>query len=299
METRHIFIAIFVALIWGFNFVTIKLGLDEIPPFLYVCIRYTFAAIPLVFFVKRPTAPTWVILGIGFSLGVCKFALMFLGIYLGVSAGIASLILQTQAFFTILLSVLFFKTQITTQQIIGMFIAFIGIFFIGLEMHGSASLSGFLLLIGAAFSSAISNIITKKAGNADMFAVVIWTSLIPPLPMLGLSLTFEGTNVLAETQSYLTTNGILCALYISWVATLIGATLWAKLISLYSPAQVAPFSLLIPVFAMTSTSLFLGETMSTFVIFACGLIFMGLVINQWPRHLAPNISENIIEKAAA
>jgi O-acetylserine/cysteine efflux transporter len=300
MKTRHIFIAIFIAFIWGFNFVMVKSGLEEIPPFLYVCVRYVCAAIPLAFFIKKPEAPTWIILAIGLSLGVCKFALMFLGIYLGVSAGIASLVLQTQAFFTILLAFLFFKVRVSLQQIIGMLIAFLGIFFIGIEMHGAASLSGFLLLIGAAFAWAISNVITKKAGNADMFALVVWTSMIPPLPMLALSWTFEGgTNTLIETWTQLTWNGVFCTLYMAWVATLIGATLWAKLISVYSPSQVAPFSLLIPVFAITSASIFLGETMSIFVMFACSLVFIGLVINQWPRKIRPTLSSKIIEKAIA
>ncbi len=299
METRHIFIALFVALIWGFNFVMVKSGLEEMPPFLYVCIRYVLAVFPLIFFIKRPNAPTWVILGIGFSLGVVKFSLMFLGIYLGVSAGIASLVMQTQAFFTLLLSFLFFKTHVTMQQITGMFIAFLGIFFIGLEMHGSASLSGFLLLIVAAFAWAISNVLTKKAQNADMFSLIVWTSLIPPLPMLGLSWTFEGTNVLAETWAYLTWNGIFCAFYVAWVATLVGATLWAKLICIYSPSQVAPFSLLVPVFAIASASIFLGETMSILAIFSSGLVFAGLVINQWPRKISPIIAPKMTEKIAA
>jgi len=224
---------------------------------------------------------------------------MFLGIYLGVSAGIASLVVQTQAFFTIFLSFLFFKARVSLQQIIGMLIAFFGIFLIGFEMHGSASLSGFLLLIGAAFAWAVSNVITKKAGNADMFALVVWTSLVPPIPMLGLSWTFEGTNVLAETWSYVTWNGVLCTLYMAWIATLIGATLWAKLISIYSPSQVAPFSLLIPVFAIASASLFLGETMSVFAMFACGLVFIGLVINQWPRKIVSSLAPKIPQKAVA
>ncbi len=299
METRHILTAIFVALIWGFNFVMVKSGLEEIPPFLYVCMRYSCAVLPLIFFIKKPNAPTWVILGVGLTLGVCKFALMFLGIYLGVSAGIASLILQTQAFFTILLASIFFKEQVNSQQIIGMLISFLGIFLIGLEMHGSASLSGFLLLIGAAFSWAVSNIITKKAGKADMFAFTVWVSLIPPLPMLGLSWAFESRNVLAETWAYLTWNGVFCTLYMAWVATLVGATLWAKLITLYSPSQVAPYSLLIPVFAIASASLFLGETMSIFAIFACSLVFTGLIINQWPREISPSLSPKITPKVAA
>lgn len=301
MEFRHILTAIFVACIWGFNFVTVKTGLGEMPPFLFVAVRYFCACFPLILFIKKPPVSNWIILGIGSTLGIAKFALMFLGIYLGVSAGIASLLLQTQAFFTIIFSILIFKSRITFQQILGMVIAFSGIFLIGVESHGTASLAGFFLLIISAFFWAISNIITKQAGTIDMFPLVIWTSLIPPLPMLGLSFTFEGTDVLAQTWAHLTWGGIISALYTAWVATWLGATLWSKLLSWYSPAVVAPYSLLIPVFAIVFCWIFLGESMSLLAIFASSLILLGLLINQWPRaaNLDKILRTNILKKAAA
>ena len=142
---------------------------------------------------------------------------------------------------------------------------------------------------------------TKQAGNIDMFPLVIWTSLIPPLPMLGLSLTFEGTDVLSETWAHFTWYGALCALYTAWIATWLGATLWSKLLSKYSPAVVAPYSLLIPVFAIIFSWLCLGESMSLLAILASSLIFLGLIINQWPRNvnLGRVIETKITQKAAA
>ena len=301
MELRHILTAVFVACIWGFNFVMVKTGLGEMPPFLFVGIRYFCACFPIIFFIKKPPISNWMILGIGFTLGIAKFSLMFLGIHLGVSAGIASLLMQTQAFFTIILSILIFKSHVTFKQILGMVIAFTGIFLIGVESHGTASLVGFFLLIVAAFFWAVSNIMTKQAGNIDMFPLVIWTSLIPPLPMLGLSLTFEGTDVLTETWAHFTWYGALCALYTAWIATWLGATLWSKLLSKYSPAVVAPYSLLIPVFAIIFSWLCLGESMSLLAILASSLIFLGLIINQWPRNvnLGRVIETKITQKAAA
>lgn len=301
MELRHILTAVFVACIWGFNFVMVKMGLGEMPPFLFVGIRYFCACFPIIFFIKKPPVSNWMILGIGFTLGIAKFSLMFLGIHLGVSAGIASLLMQTQAFFTIILSILIFKSHVTFKQILGMVIAFTGIFLIGVESHGTASLVGFFLLIVAAFFWAISNIMTKQTGNIDMFPLVIWTSLIPPLPMLGLSLTFEGTDVLSETWTHFTWYGVLCALYTAWIATWLGATLWSKLLSKYSPAVVAPYSLLIPVFAIIFSWLCLGESMSLLATLASSLIFLGLIINQWPRNINVDrvIETKITQKAAA
>ena len=301
MKFHHILTAVFVAFVWGFNFVMVKTGLSEMPPFLFVGIRYFCACFPIVFFIKKPPISNWIIIGIGFTLGIAKFSLMFWGIHLGVSAGIASLLMQTQAFFTIILSILIFKSRVTFRQVIGMTIAFVGIFLIGIESHGTASLLGFVLLILSSLFWAISNIITKKAGNIDMFPLVIWTSLIPPLPMLGFSLTFEGWNVLAETWSHFTWAGAFCALYTAWIATWLGATLWSKLLSLYSPTIVAPYSLLIPVFGILSSCIFLGESMSLMVILASGLIFLGLVINQWPRisNFDATIKTGIPQKAVA
>lgn len=284
MEIRHILMAVFVAAVWGLNFVMVKKGLEVFPPFFFVGFRYFCACFPLIFFFKKPPVSNWIILGIGFSIGVAKFSLAFWGMHLGVSAGIASLLMQTQVFFTVLLAVLLLKSRVTLQQIVGMVIAFIGISLIGIEAHGSATFLGFCLLIGSALFWAISNIITKKAGKIDMFPLILWTSLVPPLPMFGLSLQFEGgDNIFSEVWSNLTWTALLCVLYTAWVATWLGATLWGRLLSLYSPAVVAPYSLLIPVFALLSSFLLLGESLSLPVILASGLILLGLLINQWPR----------------
>lgn len=280
MRFQHILIAVLVAAIWGFNFVVVKTGLKELPPFLYGAGRFVVAALPVLFF-KKPSVPWKIIGGIGFTLGVLKFTLMFGGIYMGMSAGLASLVLQSQVFFTLALSAVFFKTKMRASQIIGMAVAFIGIIMIAWQTHATSTIMGFLMLIGSAMAWAISNILYQKAGKVDMFSLTVWTSLIPPIPMFLAAYLFEGGAALQQTCLSLSSTSLWCLLFTGGASTLIGATLWGTLLRTYDATKVAPFSLLIPVFGISSAWLILGEKLTNITVIACGLVFLGLVVNQW------------------
>lgn len=280
MRLRHILLAVFVAAIWGFNFAVVKTGLKELPPFIYGAGRFVVAALP-VFFLKKPPVPWKIIGGIGLTLGVLKFTLMFGGIYMGMSAGLASLVLQSQVFFTLVLSAIFFKTKMRSSQIIGMIIAFIGIVMIAWQTHASSTIIGFLMLIGSAMSWAVSNILYQKAGKVDMFSLTVWTSLIPPIPMFIAAYFFEGEKTLEHVFLSLSPTAWYCLLFTGCASTLVGATLWGVLLRTYDATKVAPFSLLIPVFGISSAWLVLGEQLTEITIAACCLVFIGLVVNQW------------------
>lgn len=284
----HIFLAILVTLLWGFNFVIIKLGLQDLPPFLFVALRYCVAVLP-VFFVKKPKTPFWVIFSIGFTLGILKFSFMFLGMHLGVGAGIASLLLQSHVIITVLMSSVVFKTKITVKMIVGILISFAGIAIIGVDMHQNANTVGVLLLLLSALAWSISNICTKFAIASEAFSVVVWTCTIVPIPMFVLSYIFEGPDIIWQTLSGLTVGTILCVLYTAAISTWIGASLWAYLLCQYPASTIAPYSLLIPVFGMFSGWLCLGETLSIVTGGASLLILLGLFINQWsPYRKASN-----------
>ncbi len=282
MKLSHILIAIFVAAIWGFNFVVVKIGLNELPPFVYGAGRFIIALTPIVFFWRKPPVPWKIIGGIGLTLGLIKFSLMFLGIYVGMSAGLASLVLQSQVFFTIAWSMLFFGSRVQFNQAFGMIISFIGIVIIGWQMQASSSFLGFLCILGSAVSWSISNILYRKAGNVDMFHLTVWTSLIPPVPMLLAAYWFEGPHVFIDSMLSLSWVGYLCLLFTACASTWIGATLWGVLLRAYDAARVAPYSLLIPIFGMSSAWLFIGEQLSMTTLSACALVFIGLVVNQLP-----------------
>jgi O-acetylserine/cysteine efflux transporter len=297
MKTHHIFCAILVAAIWGLNFIVVKTGLSEMPPFLYGSARFIVAALPLIWFVKKPPVSWNLMIGIGMTLGVAKFGLLFLGIHMGVSAGLASLVLQGQAFFTTVLSVLFLKDRIQPNQILGMLFAFTGMAVIGVSLHEGSTLPGFLLILGAAISWSFSNILFKLAGNVNMFSLVIWTSLVPPIPMYLLSCTFEGVEALPQTLSHMTFLGWTCLLFTACVSTWVGATLWGVLLRTYDASLVAPYSLLIPVFGISFGHILLGEQFSSLTYAACALVFLGLLINQWGARKAHSAFTEINNKA--
>jgi O-acetylserine/cysteine efflux transporter len=297
MTYPHILLALLVAIFWGFNFVVIKIGLSEMPPFTFIFLRYVFASLPLIFFVKRPRIPIKLLITIGLTIGFIKFSFLFMGMYLGVNAGLSSLMLQSQAFFTIILSFLLFNHRLTRAQAAGIIVAFSGIAFIGIQMHLEASLLGLICILCAALSWSTSNILVNKAGPLDSFALIVWTSLVPPLPILGMVYLFEGGNeAFIKVWQNLNWTSATCTLYISWIATLIGGTLWAKLMKLYSPCLVAPYSLLIPIFAFLSSWLVLGETISFPIMAGCIVVFIGLGINQWHSRNKPIlITYNLIK----
>lgn len=301
MKLSHVLIAIFVAAIWGFNFVVVKIGLKELPPFVYGAGRFMIAATPIVFFWRKPAVSWKIISGIGLTLGFIKFSLMFLGIYVGMSAGLASLVLQSQVFFTVALSMIIFGSRIQVNQILGMVIAFAGIVIIGWQMQTTSSLVGFLCILGSAVAWSISNILYRKAGDVDMFHLTVWTSLIPLIPMLLAACWFEGQDVFMESMLSLSWVGYLCLLFTACASTWIGATLWGVLLRAYDATRVAPFSLLIPIFGMSSAWLVIGEQLSLVTLCACGLVFTGLVINQinWEFLTARLFKEPPLSGAAA
>jgi len=289
MKFHHIVFAVIVAAIWGFNFIAVKIGLSEMPPFLYGGARFVVAAFPLLWFIKKPAVSWSLIIGIGMSLGVAKFGLMFLGMHVGMSAGLASLVLQSQAFFTTAFSAMLLGDKVKSNQIIGMLIAFVGIGLIGFTLNEGSTLLGFLMIIGAAISWTICNILIKLAGNVNMFSLVLWTSLIPPLPMYLLSYTIEGPSALPEMLSQMTIVGWACLLFTACASTWVGATIWGILLRTYDASIVAPYSLLIPIFGITFGHIVLSEKFTLITYGACCLVFFGLIINQWGMRKGQNI----------
>lgn len=279
-----------VVTVLGFSFVPIKLGLREMPPFALAALRFFFAAVPLVFFIKRPQIPWSSIAGYGFAIGVCQFGVLFLGIKLGMPAGLASVVIQLQVFFTIGLGIVFIGDRLQRQNLIGAAIAAAGIVLLGaykLSSGANSTFVGFLLVIFAAFAWAVGNIIAKRAAaehDNDMFALVVWSSLVPPLPLAALSYLFEGGDAVFRAVA---SAGVLtwgCILFLAWGATLWGFGSWAKLMHRYPTALISPFALLIPVSGLVSGWIFLGESLAPMQMAGVALVLAGLVENVFgPR----------------
>ena len=286
MKLPHILLALLVTAVWGFNFVVIKVGIDNFPPILFSALRFAAAALPLAFFVPRPVIAWRYVIAIGVVLGIVKFTLLFLAMDVGLSAGLSSLVLQSQAFFTIMLAAFVLGERPTRMQLLGIFVAFCGIALIALTVDASITIMGLALGIAAAFMWAISNLLMKQAGKVDMFRLMVHVSLIPPLPLLALSLMIEGWEADMAALSSINWTGVGAVIYIAYAATIFGFAVWGMLIRTYGAGRVAPFSLLVPIFGMSSSALFLGETFGPMRMVAAALVLVGLMLTQ-VRQRAP------------
>lgn len=278
MTLIDIALLVLVAIVWGFNFVVIKVGIENFPPILFSALRFLFAAVPLVFFLRRPAVSWRIVLGIGLVLGVVKFSLLFIGMDVGVSAGLASLLLQSQAFFTVALAAMFYGTRPRPAQIAGILIAFAGMAVIATTVDGSFTYIGLALVIAAGLAWAFSNMLTRKAGNVDMLALMVWVSLVPPIPLAIISLATEGLDRDIAALQALTWQGIGAVAYIAYIATIFGFGVWGLMIRKHGVATVAPFSLLVPVFGMSFSALALGESFGAQRLAGAALVVCGLIL---------------------
>lgn len=287
MPLRHILLALALATVLGLSFVAIRWGVDEVSPLLLTALRYIFAAVPALFFVRRPDVDWRLLVGYGLAIGVGQFGLLFIAIKLGMPAGLSALVVQLQVFFTILLAWWVFGEKPRPIQVAGALTAFAGIFVIALERFDGAALLPLLLTIVAAMFWSTGNTISKRAGRIDMLGLVVWSSLVPPIPLITAAVLIDGPGIFAAALHQITWRGIGSIAFMAWGATLFGFTMWARLLSLYPASQVAPFALFIPVAGLASAAVFLGETVTSAEVAGCALVFVGLMINVFgPRLFA-------------
>lgn len=289
MSPRDMLLALFVVIIWGVNFVAIKWGVEEVPPLLLTALRYLAAALPAVFFVRPPKVRISILILYGLAVGVLQFGFLFSAIRLGMPAGLSSLVMQVQAFFTIALAVLFLGERPKGAQLLGALIAFAGIGVIALERLDGAALVPLLMTVVAAFFWGVSNIATKKAGKIDMFAFVVWGSLVPPLPLLALSFWFEGPGAIAGL-AHLSLRGVGAVAFLGYCSTLVGYGLWSVLLGRYPASTVAPFSLLVPIVGIASAVVILGEPLSGIELAGSALVFVGLLLNVFGPKLRSRLA---------
>lgn len=297
MKRRDLILALLVVIVWGANFTVIKLGLAGLPPMLLVALRYTFAAVPAIFFVKRPDIGWKYILAYGMAVGVGQFSCLFYAMNIGMPAGTSSVILQSQVFFTLIFAAVLLKEQLRIFHALGVIIAAIGLFFISGNI-GSGQISSlplgalFLTLLAAAFWG-ISNIIVRFASKQaaaqgktiDMFGLVVWSSLVPPLPLFIFALILDTPETLLNIVLGLSGQSIFAILYLSFLATLFGFGLWSFLLSKYPAGKVAPLSLLVPITGLITARAVLGEQLMPIQWLGCGIIILGLIISNFGSNI--------------
>lgn len=282
MKPLHIVLAVTLTVFWGLNFVLIRIGLDHYPPILFAVLRFLVAGLP-VLLVKPPKVPFPQLIAISLALFVGQFGFLFPGMTAGYPPGLASLTLQVQGFFTVILATMVLGERPKPRNIIGLIIAFAGLALIATTVGSNGvTLTGLALILAAALSWATGNVLLRGAGKVDMFALTAWISAIAVLPLAILSLVFEGINADWAAIAAPTWAGIGAIAYVSIPTTVIGYWIWAELFKHYPAAMVAPFSLLTPITGALSAWLLLGERFGSLRLGGMALILAGLVVNTVP-----------------
>jgi O-acetylserine/cysteine efflux transporter len=278
MPLRHALIAVAVAACWGLNFVIIDVGLEAVPPLLLCALRFALVAFPLVFFVDRPPVPWRLLAGIGVALGVVKFGLLFTSMDVGMPAGLASVVLQAQAPFTLLLAAALLRERPSAGQLAGLVTALAGIGVIAAARGGGITTAGLVLCVAAAAAWAVANLLMKRASVGDPLSIMVWISVVPPLPLLGLSLLVDGPAQVGSALAGLDLRSIGAIVYIAFVSTLGGFAAWSWLMRTYPAGQVASFALLVPPFGLGFSALLLGEPLGPRQLAAAALVIAGVAI---------------------
>jgi O-acetylserine/cysteine efflux transporter len=291
LKPIHALLALIVTAIWGFNFVVIKMGVAEVPPLLLTGLRFFFAALPAVFFIARPKAALKYVVAFGFLLGVIKFGLLFISIKIGLSAGLASLVMQLQVFFTIAFAALLFGERSKPVQILGALVAFTGIGIIALSRWHGPEILPLMLAVCAALTWGVANTVAKKSGETNVLSFIVWASLVPPLPLFFLSWAFEDHAQIIATLANPSWLTIATIAFLAWPATVFAFGSWNFLLSRYPANIVTPFALLVPIFGIASGIILLGEPFATIEISGGALVLAGLILNMFgPRFMRPQPS---------
>ncbi|NLJ79132.1 MAG: EamA family transporter [Tissierellia bacterium] len=289
MNKRDSIFALLVVTIWGANFTVVKLGLDGVPSMLLISLRYTIAAIPAVFFIKRPNVEWKYMILYGFTVGVGQFACLFYALEIGMPPGLSSIVVQVQAFISPFLAWLILKERLYIKQIIGFVTASIGLIIIGMTSMSSdikVPIAGFVLTIGAAIFWSASNIVVRFASERaierdeelDMLGLIVWGALVPPIPLLGFALILYPYKVLIDAMLNLGGMSIFAILYLGLGCTLFCYVIWSKLIAKYSIGKIAPLSLLIPIIGLLTARVVLSEQLTAIQWIGTAIVLMGLVV---------------------
>lgn len=283
LPLRHLLLALAVVAVWGTNFVVIRIALDDLPPLLFATLRFCFALLPAAFFIRRPAVSWGSLAAYGVLIGFGQFGLLYIAMHGHISPGLASLVVQSQVFFTIGLAMAFTGERVRPFQILALVMATIGIAIIIAHGDSSATPLGLGLVLVAAASWAGGNHVAKASGATNMLAFVVWASLfsIPPL-FIG-SLLMEGWPAISAAIAHAGPASWAAVLWQSVGNTMFGYAAWGWLLSRHPAATITPTAMLVPVFGMGASALLLGEALPAWKLAAAALVIGGLAINVlWP-----------------
>ncbi|AZT94680.1 MAG: EamA family transporter [Brevibacterium aurantiacum] len=279
MRPVHYMLALLVVVLWGVNFIFIDFGLRDWPPLLLVAARFTLVVFPAIFFVKFPRGDFRRILLIGVFMSAGQFGLLYTSMFLGLPAGLTSIVIQIQAAFTVLVAALALREFPNRRQIIGILIGLSGLGVIGLSLQASVPIAAFLVALGASLSWAIGNVIARgvKEGTNGV-QMTVWSALVVPVPLFVLSLLVDGPAEVAHALAHPTWGVVASIVYTAGCASLIGYVIWNSLLARFPASQVAPFSLLVPLVGVLSAWLVLGDRPTVPELIGGVLLLLGVAV---------------------
>jgi O-acetylserine/cysteine efflux transporter len=301
MPVRHVLLALVVVVVWGVNFVVIDAGLHDIPPLLFVALRFTLVAFPAILIVPRPRMRWPWVVGIGATMSLGQFALLYVALALGMPAGLASLVLQAQVLLTVAISAIALREPPTPRQLVGMGVGVVGLVIVGLGHGLQSGLAPLLVTIGAAASWAVGNVLSRRAGRTvgtapadpggratpasgirSALSLVVWSAPVVPIPTLALAFAIDGPDAVVAGLRSIGPGAILSTLYTVVVATLAGYAIWNSLLARHAAARVVPFALLIPVVGILTAWLVAHETPAPLELLGGGVMIAGLAVAVVP-----------------
>jgi len=287
MLLRDRLLALLVAVCWGVNFPVTAIALEHFPPLFLVALRFALIAIPTLIFIPRPKIKLVWLFGVGLGIGTVQFALLYLSMTVGMPSGLASIVLQASAPFTVIIAAIWLRERISSRQAAGIAIAVLGLAAIAVHRAQVAALLPVVLALCAALGWAIGNVSTRKAQAPNALHLTLWMSVIPPIPMFVISWFVEGPERIGTSLTTAFTlealPSVLALLYLILIATLLGYGIWTGLLAKYPSSTVAPFSMLVPVIGVFSAWVAFGETIDLVELVAGAAVVLGVLVASYTR----------------
>ena len=281
MPARHVALAILVSMVWGLNFVAIHESLEYFPPLFLVGLRFLLIAVPTVLLVPRPAVPLRLLVGYGLGFGTAQFIGLYLGMAAGFPAGLASLVLQSSAPFTVMLGVLLLRERLTSRGIAGVAIAVLGLALVGIDRASATGWVPFLLVVMGGVGWAFGNLASRRAAAPNPLHLTLWMSVIPPLPLFALSFAVEGPvrigDAITGSLSAEAVPAWIGLAYTVVLGTILGSGIWVWLMARHPAGTVAPFSMLVPVTGLAAGWVLLAETPTWLELLGGVLVIAGVL----------------------
>jgi O-acetylserine/cysteine efflux transporter len=314
---RHVALAVLVAVVWGANFVVIDLGLGDVPPTLFVAVRFVVVLVPALWLVPRPRVPWRDVVAVGVLMSLGQFALLYTALSVGMPAGLASLVLQAQVVLTVLLAAVTLRERPSRTQVVGVVVGAAGLAIVAVGRSAATPALGLVLVVAAATSWALGNVAARRAsgraagagggaaagGLAAGLSMTVWSATVVPLPLLALSLAVDGPDAVAHALTHPSVPALLSTAYTAWLASLLGYGIWNTLLARHPAAAVVPYAMLVPVVGLTTAWLVQGETPNAWEVIGGGVLLLGVavttgVLRTRRRSVAPVARPAVAEPAS-